>query len=92
MAELHIGRHVLEDAASDPDRGAWTYSELQAAAKKTEDNYHEHVDHQGIAHRCYHACPSWVKIFVVSGVINLFWEVATFLPVHRFFEHLGLIT
>lgn len=53
---------------------------------------HFHADEWGTLRRCYHSCPSWLKIIAVSGALNLFWEVATFLPVHRLFENLGWIS
>lgn len=53
---------------------------------------HFHADEQGMLRRCYHSCPSWAKIIVISGLMNIFWEYATFWPVHESFTHLGLIS
>jgi hypothetical protein len=75
--------HSRHPELSIPSRAAIIRSVSEVA--------HFHADEYGTLRRCYHRCPSWAKIFVVSGAMNLFWEVATFLPVHRFFEHLGLI-
>lgn len=58
---------------------------------KVHKGAHFHRDEQGFLHACYHKCPSWLKIIAVSGAMNLFWEFATFLPVHRFYEHMHWI-
>jgi len=69
----------IEDAASDPDAGAWTYAELKG--RKVENTYHEHVDKQGIVHRCYHSCRNlltnwqfWAGLTLGFPVEHLLWE------------------
>jgi hypothetical protein len=97
----------IEDAASDPDRDAWTYAELKARSTDSPftappleeigrmdqpiDNLHYHQDEHGVLHRCYHKCRSWLRIALVVLLVDVLCELVTFMPIHHLFEMLGWI-
>lgn len=62
----------------------------QRTAQKGDEG-HLHYNAQGYWVRCYHKCPSWLKILGVSAGLNLFWEFVTFWPIHHFYSYMGWI-
>jgi hypothetical protein len=83
---------MLDEARSVP--GARRRQLVKASREELtgEDNEHTHTDHVGLVHYCYHACPSWLKIIVVAVATEFITEPITFLPIHRAFEYLGLVS
>lgn len=71
----------LPDPMNHETRGGWPH--------KHEPHFHE--DEHGVLVRCYHKCPSWLKIILVSAAMNVFWEFVTFWPVHHFFTYMHWI-
>lgn len=56
-----------------------------------ERGAHFHRDKRGFVHECYHRCPSWAKVLLVSAGMNLFWEFVTFWPIHHFYSYMHWI-
>lgn len=72
---------------------ATSYKYDEATDRFVPSSYrpHYHQDERGFWHACYHKCPSWLKIILVSAAMNLFWEFVTFWPIHHFYSYMHWI-
>lgn len=52
------------------------------------DAWEEYFKGHPFWHFCQ-ACWSPLKVFILAGLLNIFWEFVSFMPTHEFFHWMG---